>query len=622
MKLVYMWVENYRNAIKNQEFHISDAYNISYDKEDNKLNISPNSKYVKNFYGENILDMTAIVGNNGAGKTTLSKLLYEECEGVHVSEDNSESINRIVVYEKENTSKKCLKELIVQYSLKDELVLENKNEEIVIKSINLKKIKGKDFENAEREHDITTVYFTNAFDVNNVLEQGFSEYSINGMHKSLCYSPMLEMERAYAKQKKHYGAENIVNGMIFSDINQYAEKMTTDLKSTYATSVGYNYLIAARHFPSTLALILPVTRKFEITIIEFGEYTENYKWNNSLSQFDKLVLFIRDNFYKPVAVYFENNLWKQIYLNILCEIILFISSKNGIKFNDKANTIENFLEQIIDEEEKKIVEKIMSIESLNLDILKEFLNLQKRNTTTLRESRWYKQIFEFHKNYDKLRKIKLDDIIDDSYIEFNEWFVKQYEIIDTIYGRMFKIIPPSMSSGEMAMINIFATVYRALKERTSESIMLILDEIDAFLHPEWQQKIMTYLTRWINESKEFSNRKVQLIIATHSPIILSDFLRNNIIYLKKPFEVVQNDNYTFGAGVGNLFYDSFFMEQGSIGNIARDKIQWVIDKRNESAFRNEEKEKIVCILNNIGDKFLREKLKSYPTYMQMNNDRK
>ena len=63
------------------------------------------------------------------------------------------------------------------------------------------------------------------------------------------------------------------------------------------------------------------------------------------------------------------------------------------------------------------------------------------------------------------------------------------------------------------------------------------------------------------------------------------------------------------------------MEQGSIGNIARDKIQWVIDKRNESAFRNEEKEKIVCILNNIGDKFLREKLKSYPTYMQMNNDR-
>ena len=71
MKLLYLWIENYKDIIKNQSFNISSAYNISYDEKTNTLYISKNGNYIENFYGKNMLDITAIVGNNGAGKTTL-----------------------------------------------------------------------------------------------------------------------------------------------------------------------------------------------------------------------------------------------------------------------------------------------------------------------------------------------------------------------------------------------------------------------------------------------------------------------------------------------------------------------------------------------------------------------
>ena len=145
---------------------------------------------------------------------------------------------------------------------------------------------------------------------------------------------------------------------------------------------------------------------------------------------------------------------------------------------------------------------------------------------------------------------------------------------------------------------------------------MIIDEIDAFLHPEWQQHILTHITRWLNESELFSNKKVQLVAATHSPIILSDIPSDKIIYIKEPFKASSGEQLTFGANISTLFSDSFFMKQGSIGAIARKEIQWTIDSIENKELSITEQRKLVYIINNIGDKFLREKLKSYPVYIE------
>ena len=323
--------------------------------------------------------------------------------------------------------------------------------------------------------------------------------------------------------------------------------------------------------------------------------------------------------------------WDHMYANIICEIALFISLIWDLKFEkmecgysllNRNESFEELLGQIEDSEEnmsyKELIRRIKNVQGVDLSIIKEFIEIvdryEKRNV--LGTSMWYKQVQNFLEDYNNIKDIEIGQTINYGYVDFIELIIEQYNKTDTVYGRMINIIPQPMSSGEVALINIFATVYSALKKKTSGSILLIIDEIDAFLHPKWQQDILTHITKRINESKLFENKKVQLVVATHSPIILSDIPRENIIYLKEPFEVYSSQQLTFGANISTLFYDSFFMEKGSIGAIARKEIQWAIDNFENTKLNLDDCKRLVYIINNIGDKFLREKLKSYPVYIE------
>lgn len=343
-------------------------------------------------------------------------------------------------------------------------------------------------------------------------------------------------------------------------------------------------------------------------------------------------MFIRKNIYEHLTEKFRENFWQQMYLNILCEIVLFLNifvvgdkkvdfgelQKKNIRINSE-DTFERILAQIADNDEnapkKELVRKIRNAQGVDLDIIRRFINLQDGDMLVLRKTMWYKQVLNFLEDYNNVKDIKTSHTINFEFKPLIEIISNHYNNLETVYGRMISIIPRPMSSGEVAMINIFASVNSALRKKTSGSILLILDEIDAFLHPKWQQEILTHITEWINESKEFNNKKIQLIVATHSPIILSDIPKDNIIYIEEPFKTGAGEQLTFGANIGTLFYDSFFMKQGSIGGIARKQIQWAIDNIENTDLEIDDKKKLVYIINNIGDKFLREKLKSYPTYI-------
>ena len=172
---------------------------------------------------------------------------------------------------------------------------------------------------------------------------------------------------------------------------------------------------------------------------------------------------------------------------------------------------------------------------------------------------------------------------------------------------MLRIIPNPMSSGEVALINIFSSIYKVMKEQTEGNILLIIDEIDAYLHPKWQQNILTHIVRWINESEEFNNKKVQIVLASHSPIILSDIPNDRVIYLRSLCRVTKQETLTFGANINQLFYDSFFMEEGSIGGFSKYKIQKVLDYIENKA-KDISNEEVEYIIENIGEPFVKRKL--------------
>ena len=635
MKLLYIWMEDHKDMIKNQSFNISSSYQIDFDIEFNRLYISKNKEYIENFYGNNILDITAIVGRNGTGKTTISRSLYRICNSVHPVDDDVEYppyiTKHIIVYELASQYEGEQSKLIIHYFLNKNLKVKV-TEDILVEPINLTDIQGEKFERAEQQHDMTTVYFTNAFEVNNVLDnQGFSEFSSWGTHKSLAYTPMLSLHRAFIKLREHYGSKQSEGGMIIGVIEQYAQNMTRDFKSPYATAQVYNYLIAVRYFPRAIVRFLPVMEDFKIKITEFGHYIKFKKGYIGLSKMDQHVMFIRESIYENIISQYKKYHWEQMYVNVICEITLFVSLMWDLKFEmvgyrsfllNRNDSFEELLEQIEDSEENKyyrgLIRRIKNVQGVDLSIIKEFIELADKceKIRHLSTSTWYKQIQNFLEDYDKIKRIKIEQTINYGFTPLNELIIDQYNNKETIYGRMINIIPQPMSSGEVALINIFATVYSAMNKKTSGSVLLIVDEIDAFLHPKWQQDILTHITRWINESEFFNNKKVQLVVATHSPIILSDIPRDNIIYLKEPFEVYSSEQLTFGANISTLFYDSFFMEKGSIGAIARKEIQWVIDNIDNTNLNLGDRKRLVYIINNIGDKFLRENLKSYPVYIE------
>ncbi len=69
-----------------------------------------------------------------------------------------------------------------------------------------------------------------------------------------------------------------------------------------------------------------------------------------------------------------------------------------------------------------------------------------------------------------------------------------------------------------------------LREKKGTNLVLMIDEGDAFLHLEWQQRYIDYLDKTVAKlKKQFLT--VQVLIATHSPVLMSDLPRECIYLL-------------------------------------------------------------------------------------------
>ena len=74
MELLYLWIEDYKN-IQNQGFNFSSKWKFDYQNEQLTVEERPNA--IDNFFGENIVNVTALVGANGSGKTSVLEFLYK-----------------------------------------------------------------------------------------------------------------------------------------------------------------------------------------------------------------------------------------------------------------------------------------------------------------------------------------------------------------------------------------------------------------------------------------------------------------------------------------------------------------------------------------------------------------
>ena len=174
--------------------------------------------------------------------------------------------------------------------------------------------------------------------------------------------------------------------------------------------------------------------------------------------------------------------------------------------------------------------------------------------------------------------------------------------------KYMKIQNLKMSSGERAFLNMMSRIYFSAHIREflpdksfqwEESILLIIDEIDLYLHPEWQRIIVSELLNIVKD--QFPNNYFQIIVTSHSPIVLSDIPIENSIYLDRNADgltrQVQRNEQTFGANIHALYQNAFFLNDGlAMGKFAQERINIWIEEAEKA-----NPQKMKQIINMIGE---------------------
>ncbi len=145
----------------------------------------------------------------------------------------------------------------------------------------------------------------------------------------------------------------------------------------------------------------------------------------------------------------------------------------------------------------------------------------------------------------------------------------------------------TLSSGEIVILFHLERIARLLmlfiqkKDlNKSKPIIFLLDEIELYLHPNWQKKIIKILINFFKVEKDF---KFHILLTSHSPFILSDLPKENVIFLEKGKQVYPfKDKQTFGTNIHTLLSHGFFMSDGLMGEFAKGKIEKIKDFYDEN----------------------------------------
>ena len=101
-------------------------------------------------------------------------------------------------------------------------------------------------------------------------------------------------------------------------------------------------------------------------------------------------------------------------------------------------------------------------------------------------------------------------------------------------------------------------------------VCVIFDEIELYFHPEMQRTFIERLLYGLKQLSFRSIKSIQFIIVTHSPFVLSDVPRSNVLFLDKNGESRSIERmHTFGANIHTMLEHSFFLENGTIGAFAK-----------------------------------------------------
>ena len=180
-----------------------------------------------------------------------------------------------------------------------------------------------------------------------------------------------------------------------------------------------------------------------------------------------------------------------------------------------------------------------------------------------------------------------------------------FEILVRSGGTQNVAIPiQSASQGTLSIVAIFGLIYSFLHSRWPElsedristgAAIVLIDEIDAHLHPSWQQKLLGMLTR------RFPN--VQFIVSAHSPAIVAGCDKGEVSVLRRrpgkgKFYVDTLPEDFLGANAQDLYkrvfeiedVDRLYLEFTAKGSSGREEREREIERLQKKKRRSAQEE--------------------------------
>ncbi|SFW76343.1 AAA family ATPase [Chitinophaga sancti] len=613
MELLFLWIEDFRR-IRQQPFNFSGQFDFTITDSGNSksrsyiIEIGLNENY-QNIFPPQVSNITGIVGKNGSGKSTLMhclKMMYGQLPRllsplIFSFLDLDKNTIYTYYYQKGGLSSMVTLNVILQGTKKVQeryIVAEAKPYSLVTLAGEHGKTRGLDFEFA----NFPCAFLSSNFDSHREeVYNGILNQSTRQRLDDCLQHYILSVERSAVKQgnKKKPALT----------IDPYPSHLRDFYKNELRSNIRF---IAYANKRKTGRLPnLPTTIVIRCNFEDYEYLLENFQRSNFFIDRQNLEAFHKragDKLFQYKDK--KKAFYDLIYLSAFYYALRYrLFKTNHYTPGDINGTIQSLLETSVElfAEIGRIMDGLAINEENKTEKSKLIHDLlgtklfSALSEVTLEDDPIYRNDFSSFqfKVDDKLWNL-LDIIFDFNYGE-------ETSFLDFNWG-------DGLSTGEEALLNHFSRLYEIKKKIRQKPLLLLIDEGDLYFHPQWQKH---YINDLVNGLKFiFSNNKVQVILSTHSPFIVSDLPKQNLLFLKKNItgQCIVADNEiqteTFGANIHELFTDSFFLSDGLMGEYSRLFIVNLIEEI--------KKEKIITIerFNNtyknkvglVGESFIKTKI--------------
>lgn len=343
----------------------------------------------------------------------------------------------------------------------------------------------------------------------------------------------------------------------------------------------------------------------EVTILSFIILNETFSSDNDERPDVELTeLLKRDDFLEMLIGFLHR---KINTISAMVSQIIYDNFTNRFSFAEFDEILE-FLSKLEDEDIQKKINSVF-IEFKGFMSVFQFWSLLKEREENIDSGNFSIQFSIENKEYFNTLMIHYRDVV---------LFLKAPSISKS---DILNIKPAKkLSSGEKSILDFFSSLYSSIEwiltgnHYRNENFILLLDEPDLGFHPLWKKKLVNILVKLIpimferipplkDENGDgnytpintnLNQPNLQIIFSTHDPLTLSDLPKNNICFLKNNeglSKIIPSESMnSFGANITDLLSDSFFIDDGLIGDFAKQKINecinWLKDKKKDVSLKD------------------------------------